>query len=484
MTDLLDTIPGDDLARENAKLRKIVKALMDRVERGTNDQGGAFGLFQAAITLDVTVRQRTAELQAVNRHLLDEMAEREAAERALYAAKLAAEQANLSKTKFLAAASHDLLQPLHIARLFLGELRERAGADPRRTVERIETALESAEHLISTLLEMSQLDGAAQSVELGDVRIDDVLQRLREEYSPQAEEAELRLRVVPNDALVRTDRRLLERLLRNLLSNALKYTERGGVVLGCRRRGAVLRIEVWDSGIGIPAERLGEIFEEFRRLDAPGRTNGLGLGLAIVERIAKLLELRVDVRSQAGRGSMFAVEVPLSHATPASAPAPAVPPESPALVLPPSPRGTQRVLVIDDDADALDALLNVLRAWGCEPAGVTTFREAIALARAGGDAPGFIIADFHLGDGATGLDAIAELRRSFGVDIPAVVLSADGGDRPRTAARAAGCSFLDKPTKLERLRALLAAPAERGNAPPIQTVTVASGAHNAVTIAP
>ena len=459
MTDLLDALPGDDVARENAKLRKIVKALMDRVERGTNDQGGAFGLFQAAITLDMTVRQRTAELQTVNRHLLDEMAEREAAERALYAAKLAAEQANLSKTKFLAAASHDLLQPLHVARLFLGELRERPGADPRRTVERIETALESAEHLISTLLEMSQLDGGAQSVEIGDVRIDDLLQRLREDYSPQAEEAELRLRVVPTDALVRTDRRLLERLLRNLLSNALKYTERGGVVLGCRRRGDVLRIEVWDTGIGIPAERLGEIFEEFRRLDVPGRTNGLGLGLAIVERIAKLLELRVEVRSQAGRGSTFAVEVPLSREAQAPVSTSAVPPERPALAPAPTSGGTRRVLVIDDDADALDALLNVLRAWGCEAAGVTTCREAIALARAGGDAPGYIIADFHLGDGATGLDAIAELRRCFGFDIPAVVLSADAGDRPRTDARSAGCSFLDKPAKLERLRVLLELPA-------------------------
>jgi CheY-like chemotaxis protein len=319
---------------------------------------------------------------------------------------------------------------------------------------------------------MSQLDGGAQSVEIGDVRIDDLLQRLREDYSPQAEEAELRFRVVPTDALVRTDRRLLERLLRNLLSNALKYTERGGVVLGCRRRGDVLRIEVWDTGIGIPAERLGEIFEEFRRLDVPGRTNGLGLGLAIVERIAKLLELRVDVRSQAGRGSTFAVEVPLSREAGAPARAQAVPPERPALAAPPSSRGTQRVLVIDDDADALDALLNVLRAWGCEPTGVTTCREAIASARAGSDAPGFIIADFHLGDGATGLDAIAELRRSFGFEIPAVVLSADAGERPRTAAQSAGCSFLDKPAKLERLRSLLEAPARKTSALPYRSQTM------------
>jgi signal transduction histidine kinase/ActR/RegA family two-component response regulator len=449
--ELLDSHSGDDLARENAKLRKIVKALMDRVERGTNDQGGAFGLFQTAITLDVTVRQRTAELQAVNQHLLGEMAEREAAERALYDAKLAAERANLSKTKFLAAASHDLLQPLHVARLFLGELREGSIEDSRRTVERIESALESAEHLISTLLEMSRLDGAAQSVELEEFRIDKVLRRLCDDYAPQAEEANLRFRVLSCDAVVRTDRRLLERLLRNLLSNALKYTERGGVVLGCRRRGEVLRVEVWDTGVGIPAEQFAEIFEEFRRLDVPGRTNGLGLGLAIVERIAKLLELRIDVRSKVGRGSTFAIEVPLSRdAATAGEASPALEPALPSC-------GTRRVLVIDDDAGALEGLSSVLRAWGCDPVGITTYRDALAFAREAIEAPGFIIADLHLGSGATGLDAIAELRRSFAREIPAVVLTADAGDRPRAAARSAGCWFLEKPAKLGRLRSLLEA---------------------------
>ncbi|MGP6159603.1 MAG: hybrid sensor histidine kinase/response regulator [Vulcanimicrobiaceae bacterium] len=451
MTEFLATSSGNDLARENAKLRKIVKALMDRVERGTNDQGGAFGLFQTAITLDVTVRQRTAELQAVNQHLLDEMAEREAAEHALYDAKLAAERANLSKTKFLAAASHDLLQPLHVARLFLGELRDRAGEDSSRTVERIETALESAEHLISTLLEISRLDGAAQSVDLVDVRLDDVLERLRDEYAPQAEEANLRFRCVSNDAVVRTDRRLLERLLRNFLSNALKYTERGGIVLGCRRRGDVLRIEVWDTGVGIPAERLGEVFEEFRRLDVPGRTSGLGLGLAIVERIAKLLDARIDARSTVGRGSTFAVEVSLARE--AAEPAPAPPALEPALPV----CGTRRVLVIDDDAAALDGLLLVLRNWGCEPVGLATYHETLAFARDAVAAPGFIIADFHIGEDATGLDAITELRRSFDLEIPAVVLTADVGERPRSAARSAGCWYLNKPAKLDRLRALIEA---------------------------
>jgi signal transduction histidine kinase/CheY-like chemotaxis protein len=456
--ELLEGVSSDDLTRENAKLRKIVKALMDRVERGTNDQGGAFGLFQTAITLDVTVRQRTAELQAVNQHLLDEMAEREAAEHALYDAKLAAERANLSKTRFLAAASHDLLQPLHVARLFLGELRERTGEGSRPTVERIETALESAEHLISTLLEISRLDGAAQSVELSEVRVGELLRRLREEYAPQAEEAGLRFRVVGCDAVVRTDRRLLERLLRNLLSNALKYTEHGGVVLGCRRRAGALRIEVWDTGAGIPADRLGEIFEEFRRLDVPGRANGLGLGLAIVERIAKLLGLRIEVRSRVGRGSAFAVEVPLACETPAPVAEPAAVPES--HPEPAFPQAAGRcVLVIDDDRDALEGLLNVLRAWGCEPVGITTYGEALAFARDAAEPPGFVIADFHLGDGTTGLDAIAELRRWFGLEIPALVLTADRSERPRSAARSAHCWFLNKPAQLERVRSLLEASA-------------------------
>ena len=149
-----------------------------------------------------------------------------------------------------------------------------------------------------------------------------MLQRLCAEYAPQAEEANLRFRVVPCAAVIRTDRRLLERLLRNLVSNALKYTLRGGVLLGCRKRGDVLRIEVWDTGVGIASERLDEIFEEFRRLEAPCRDGvvGLGLGLAIVARIAKLLEVRVEVRSRVGRGSTFAVELPLQSSSTFSAP--------------------------------------------------------------------------------------------------------------------------------------------------------------------
>ena len=438
MTTAGSSTREDELSREIEKLRKINAVLIDRVERSTDAHGSAFSLFQRATTLEMTVRQRTAELQALNGELQD--------------AKSEADRANVGKTKFLAGAGHDLLQPLNVARLFLDALGERErDAETVRIVERIGTALETAESLISTILEISKLDAGALPADIADVAIGPLLRRLASEYAIEAEDRHLRFRLVAFDAVVRTDLRLLERVLRNLISNALRYTKRGGILLGCRHRRGSLRIAVWDTGAGIPADRLEDIFEEFRRLDVPGHDkDGMGLGLAIVERIAKLLALEVTVRSSLGRGSMFAVDVPLGD--PAfTEPSDIDSKRPPAAVT----LGGRSVLVVDDDARAREALALVLRGWGCDVLEAATPSQAVALATDGARQPDAIVADFHLGESLTGLDAIASVRAGCGSALPAVVISADRDDATKAEALAGGHWFLPKPVRVDRLRSLL-----------------------------
>jgi signal transduction histidine kinase len=445
-----------DLKRENEKLTKIVKVLVDRVERSTDAQGNAFSLFQAAITLESTVRQRTAELQALNRQLSDEIEERRAIERALNVAKADAERANAGKTEFLAAASHDLMQPLNVARLFVDAIGEQPlNADAAGMLERVSRSLESAESLLRTLQEMSRLDAGAQRAEIAEVALDPLLRELDNEYGLAAEERGLRLRVVPSGAVVRTDIRLFERIVRNLLANALRYTERGGVLLGARRRGDRLRLEVWDTGPGIPAGSLDDIFKEFRRLANPGRGDGplpgMGLGLAIVDRIARLLGATIEVRSRVGRGSVFSVEVPLAGDASLVAAVPVrVAPGGEAL------RG-RTVLIVDDDRTTLDGVQAILRGWGMDAIAARSVDDAVARSRGRRDAPAVILADYHLLDGATGFDAIDAVRASLArMTIPAIVITADPSEATRRRAAERGFGYLDKPLRVERLRSLLA----------------------------
>jgi signal transduction histidine kinase/CheY-like chemotaxis protein len=443
--------PGDgashfEVLRENAKLKKIVRALMERVERSTDAQGNAFSLFQAAITLENTVRQRTAELQTLNAELR--------------LAKIEAERANASKTKFFAAASHDLLQPLNVARLFTDALAERRhDAESAAIVQRIDEALDGAENLLGTLLEMSKLDAGALVAEPSDFPIDGLLRRLGNDYSIQAEERNLRLRVVACDAIVHTDPRLLERVLRNLVSNALRYTNQGGVLVGCRRRAGALRVEVWDTGIGIPEDRVGEIFEEFRQLAVAGRPReGVGLGLAIVERIARLLELKTDVRSRPGRGSVFALDVPLGDVARYRPPSPHRPHQTL------NPLAGKIALLVDDDPGALEGLELVMRGWGCETRRAASVREALATCGGAARPPDVIVADYHLGQGTTGLDAIARVRESVEARVPGIIVTGERRSELDELAAAHGCWLLTKPARLDRLRALLHHLASAGSA--------------------
>jgi len=283
----------------------------------------AEALHQAYQNLELRVRERTAELTTLNQQLLREIEERSRVESRLREAKGEAERANLSKTKFLAAVSHDLLQPLNAARLFTSALLERR--DPQASsalVRNVSNSLEDVENLLGTLVDISKLDAGVIKADIAPFALSELLENLAAEYAQVARSEGLELHFVACSALVRSDIQLLARILRNLLSNAIRYTRQGRVVLGCRRQGHWLSIEVWDSGMGIAAERLEEIFQEFKRGEEqrPDQDRGLGLGLAIVEKIAGILGHRIGVRSWPGRGSVFSVQVPISASAPLPAP--------------------------------------------------------------------------------------------------------------------------------------------------------------------
>jgi PAS domain S-box-containing protein len=404
---------------------------------------------QLNVELEQRVAARTAELLEANRHLQQEIRERERIQHELSEARDAAEAANQSKDKYLAAASHDLLQPLNAARLLIATLRERQlPASEANLVERTHQALEGAEDLLADLLDIARLDSRAIRPDLAVYRLDELLAPLASEFQPVAEAAGLELRVRIPDQAVNTDFRLLNRILRNFLSNACRYTEQGRVLLGCRRRGAALLIEVWDTGRGIPADKLGEIFLEFNQLDA-GRAaerKGVGLGLAIVERIARMLDYRISVRSRPGRGSVFSIEVPLADHVPAAS-----------LVAvretPGNPLPGRRVLVVDNEPEIQQSMRALLQQWGCE------VRVAGDLAEARGqlaDWPAeLLLVDYHLDQGANGCELIAALREETARALPAVMITAERSEQCRRRLHEHGIPLLNKPVKPGKLRAVL-----------------------------
>ena len=266
--------------------------------------------------LERRVDERTAELQRLNAEL----------ERA----KNEADAANLSKTRFLAAASHDILQPLNAARLYASSLSEggsRIGVEERVDLARnVDVSLEAVEEILGALLDISRLDAGATRPEISDVAVADLMRMLEIEFGAFARAKGLDLVFVPTELAIRTDRRLMRRLLQNLISNALKYTLSGRVLVGCRRTPGAARIEVWDTGLGIPPEQQRAVFAEFRRLDQGARVaRGLGLGLSIVERLGRVLEHPVGLRSRPGKGSVFFVTAPLGRAAPESGAQPGSP---------------------------------------------------------------------------------------------------------------------------------------------------------------
>ena len=403
-------------------------------------------------TLESRVNERTAALVEVNDRLVQEVAERRAIEAEMRRARDAAEAADLSKTRFLAAASHDLLQPLNAAKLFISALS--AGSLPPEAAAialKVESAFASVETLLNALLDISRLDAGGGEAQIADFPIMRILEPVAEEFRPVAAERGLRLRVAPCSAVVRSDPHYLRRIVQNLVSNALKYTMKGGVVVGCRRRGAMLRLEVWDSGVGIPAAERRRVFEEFHRLDAanPRGERGMGLGLAIVDRASRLLGHAVDIRSAEGAGSVFAVTLPLGDARAAATRA-----------LAPEPQAVfdgatgMIALVIEDDPSVRAATAALLGRWGVDVLEAHSGEAALALARQIGLAPDVLLVDYHL-MGETGVGVLARVRAAFDAPIPAIVITADRSRAVADAVARAGAQLLTKPVAPAKLRALL-----------------------------
>ncbi|HET6619975.1 MAG TPA: NahK/ErcS family hybrid sensor histidine kinase/response regulator [Dongiaceae bacterium] len=403
--------------------------------------------------LERRVYERTATLQELNATLVREIEERRRIARELRAAKVEAELANASKTQFLADASHDLLQPLNTARLFIASIQGRKL--PRHTadyVEKVDRALVNIEDILNILLDISKLESGRVNVQLGAAPLSPLIQSLRDEMAPLAERSGLELHVVPTSLAVRTDVRLLRRLLQNLLTNACRYTPKGKVLFGVRRRGKCAEIQVADTGIGIPKDKFDEIFAEFRRLaDLAGGSKGYGLGLSIVRRISRLLDHPVKVSSRVGRGSAFSVLVPLAEATGQRRA-----PQAPRLPRHRTIDGV-RVLVIDNESQVLEGMASLLDTWRCRVIAASNAEGALSELDRTGEKPDLLLVDYHLDHGRVGTDAIDTIRKRVHAGIPAAIITADHSPAIRDDVRKlAGVSLLLKPIKPARLRALIA----------------------------
>jgi signal transduction histidine kinase/CheY-like chemotaxis protein len=417
--------------------------------------GGGF----VATCNDVTNRARTAEaLRDSDRELsraAETLEQRVAARTAeLEASRAEAEAANLGKTRFIAAASHDLLQPLHAARLFTAAMMDR---DPGNDLGgKIDASLGAVESLLDALLDISKLDAGAFRPEKRPFALQPLFESLATAFAPVAARRGVELVVASTRAFVSTDPAFLRRILQNLLSNALRYGcaegRRPRVLLGCRREGEGLRIEVKDNGPGIAADKQAIIFDEFVRLqpedDRPREERGLGLGLAIVERIGRMLDLPIRIVSAPGQGSTFSVVVPRVSAVVVANVAP------PALQATPALEAGSFVLCIDNEARVREAMATLLAGWGCEVATAASQAEALQRVSQVGRVPDLVLADLHL-DAEDGLDVIEALRAAWGRAVPAALVTADRDPTLRLRARARYTELLHKPVRPAALRALL-----------------------------
>lgn len=435
--NLADTVAhikrGDLSARAAIETGGALKLL----EGGINDMAAA--LEDGKANLEQRVADATAELQRQ---------------------KELAERANLSKTQFLAAASHDLRQPVQAVGLFVSALKMRAKQDDvLKYVSSIERALAGLDTVLDGLLDISRLDAGVVTAQIDAFPVRRVLDRVRHTFSATAAELGLKLRIVDSAAWCRSDPKLLERILFNLVSNALRYTLKGGVCVGCRRRGAHLRIEVWDSGVGIPEDKREEIFREFVQLGNPQRKRdkGLGLGLAIVERLSKLLDHPLTLRSRPGRGTVFMLEVPRAAVR-------RLGPELERSVLGAGSLAGRRVLVLDDDRDVLDALDAYLVQLGVSVAVAETEEDAYALIRNPDEKPDLILCDFKLAAERDGVMAIRDLRAYLGSATPALIITGEASETALQRIADAGLPTLHKPVRAEDLQLVLTQLLDRGEA--------------------
>lgn len=394
-------------------------------------------LKKANESLEQRVADRTSELTQVNE--------------ALAKAQNEAEEANIGKTRFLAASGHDILQPLNAARLYCASLIERQGdADQKELATYIDSSLDSVESILGAVLEISRLDTGALKPSVSRFAANDILRQVYTDFAPLAEKKGLRLTFVPTSIWLETDRNLFRRLVQNLVSNAIKYTRKGGVVFGFRRRGSSVELQVLDTGIGIAPDKLAAVFKEFTRLDEGMReADGHGLGLSIVERIARVLKIDLSISSEPGSGTQISVRLPEGSASDRPAREDIIVPIAGA---PAANLGGTRIICIDNDRKVLDGMLLLLGGWGCQTV------AAVGPEALGEDdlatPPDLILADYHLDEG-NGIDAIIALRKRFGEPITAYLVTADRSAEVRDRAKKLGIAVINKPVKPAILRAAI-----------------------------
>lgn len=435
-----------ELLKRIDKLERINSALMARVERSMDQQANAFSLFQTAIGLETQVKIRTDELKTALERL-------EIANDELVAARDAAERANRVKTRFFTAAGHDLLQPLHAARLSISAMSAEGHDDnQRKLIDQIDHALTSIDELLRTILDLSKLEAGVIKPAVQSLPLMSIFSALQSDLEPIARSKGLRLTCRPTDFGVRTDPLLLRRILQNLLANSVNYTEHGEVLLAARSHKGQVRIEVWDTGPGIEPAEQQRIFEEFQRGVASGRAGGgFGLGLAIVQRTADALGHNVSLCSRPGKGTRFSVTVPFAGRSIVMPPVIKEPPARAAYGF-----NGRHVLVIDNDAPVREAMRTLLTSWSCTVSTAAAMQDIDVMLRTlPATWPDVILADYHLDHGEIGISLVARLRSACGRDIPAIVITADRTEDVAEHARRAACELIRKPVRPAELRALI-----------------------------
>ena len=444
LTDLKSFVPDGHLVDD---VRRVL-AMQTPLDREVPGQDGAW--FTRRI---LPYRTRDLATEGVVITFAD-VTERRQTAHALHAAKRQAEQASKAKSRFLAAASHDLRQPLQTLALIQGLLAIKVkGVKEQRLIVRFEDALTAMTNMLNTLLDINLIEVGAIKVAAIDVPVADLLNRMRTDLTDQAQSQGLKLIVMPCSLSIRTDPPLLEQMLRNLLSNALKYTSQGRVLLGCRRRRGHLRIEVWDTGRGIPASELEAIFEEYHQIDnaARERSRGLGLGLSIVKSLGDLLEHPVRVRSSPSKGSVFSLEVPLSEAAQSLA----APARAKSLVeaKPPVPA---TILVVEDDPEVREYLGLFLSETGYSVESAADGPAALTLLAAKKLRPDLVLADYNLPNGLTGVELSRRVRRDLGLALPFIILTGDISTEALRDIARHDCVQFSKPVKLRILNQAIA----------------------------